>query len=68
MDPLALKNALIPRQDLGNSSFFNVTGGTARAVQGQSIGSFFASLIGGFTLAAVQILAWIYLKEKLPNI
>jgi hypothetical protein len=67
MDPLAL-NALLPRQDLANSSIFNATSGTARAVQGQSIGSFFASLIGGFTFAAVQILAWLYLKEKLPNL
>ena len=67
MDPFNF-HTLEPRQDVLNSSILNNQTGTARAVQGQSIGSFFASLIGGVTIASVQLLLWLYLKEKLPNL
>jgi hypothetical protein len=67
MDPLNL-HLLEPRQDILNNSILNNQTGIARSVQGQSIGSFFASLVGGFAIAGIQILVWLYLKEKLPNL
>jgi hypothetical protein len=67
MDPFSL-HTLEPRQDVLNNSILNNQTGVARAVQGQSIGSFFASLVGGVAIASIQLLIWLYLKEKLPNL
>jgi len=49
------------------SSFDNQTG-VARNTQGQSIGTFIASLTSGLTVAGIQVLLFLLIKDRFPRI